>query len=196
MQPVIVGTTLCIGYYDGKLFALNTADGSVRWSYQTGGPILHTPAMDTSRVYFGSYDGKLYAMNLSDGSFAWSVDTGSPIQAAPCLSGSNIYIGNIAGNLYCITTAGVTSWTYPSGRPILTSACADGNNTVYCGNEGVYAFAVNTTNGQQRWKVRLKGQSMFASWPVVVDSQAVVFFRTEPLNVFHRDPRPGRYRPG
>ena len=186
VQPVVANGILCVGFYDGKMYAINISDGSVKWTYTAGGAILHTAAMDATKVYFGSQDGKLYAVNQSNGSLAWAYDTGKSIQTAPCLDTANsrIYIGNLAGKLYGITTAGAQAWVYASGRPILTTA-SYANGTVYCGNEGVYAFAVDASNGNQRWKVQLKGQSLASYWPVVIDAKGVVFYRTEPVNVFH-----------
>ena len=185
VQPVVANNILCVGFYDGRMFAINTATGVPLWSYQAGGPILHTAAMDGARVYFGSYDGKVYALSLGTGQLAWSYDTGKPIYAAPCLSGGKILIGNGAGRFFAINANdGQLAWSYDTGRPIqTTAACAGG--VVYCGSEGLYAFALDANTGQQRWKVRLKGQSMASYWPVVMESKGVVIFRTQPVNVFH-----------
>jgi len=184
-QPVVAGGILCVGFYDGKMYMLNALTGGKLREFQAGGPITHTAAMDAERVYFGCHDGAVYAVRLNDATLAWKVQTGGPVQTAPCLAGGTIYIGSEDGRLYAIrTTDGSVLWTYDSGRPILTCA-AYANGTVYCGNEGVYAFAVNAANGAERWKIRLRGQSMNSYWPVVWDAKGVVFFRTQPVNVFH-----------
>ena len=81
-QPVIANGTLCLGFDDGKVYAVNIADGTTRWYYQCGGPINHTAAMDSANVYVGANDGKLYAVRLADGTLAWTYDTGKAIQTA------------------------------------------------------------------------------------------------------------------
>ncbi|MBN2371996.1 MAG: PQQ-binding-like beta-propeller repeat protein [Vicinamibacteria bacterium] len=184
VQPVVHNGLLAVGFYDGRLYALDAASGDLLWSYQTGGPILHTAALDETHAYVASHDGFVYALNRSDGTLAWRHDTGAPIQNAICLANGRIYIGNSGGDFLAITTAGTRAWVYHSGRPILTSA-AYSSGVVYCGNEGLYAFALNASDGTETWRVRLKGQSMYAYWPVVMESKSVVFYRTQPVRVFH-----------
>lgn len=184
VQPVVANGLLCVGFYDGRMFAVSTSSGTQQWVYQAGGPILHTAAMDSTKVYFGCYDGKLYAVNLSNGSLAWSYDTGRPIYTAPCLADGKLFVGNAAGTLYAINTNGSLAWTYASGRPIQTTA-AYSDGKVFCGNEGLYAFCVNASTGAEIWKVRLRGQSMSTYWPVVLASESTVFYRTQPIEVFH-----------
>ncbi len=50
------------GSADGKLYAI-AADGSQRWTLQTGGAILTTGAIGADgTLYIGSDDGNLYAI--------------------------------------------------------------------------------------------------------------------------------------
>lgn len=184
VQPVVSNGVLCIGMLDGTMYAVDAAAGTTLWSYQSGGPIFHTAAMDATKVYFGSQDGRLYAVNLSDGSLAWTYDTGKAIHTAPALVGANIYVGNSSGKLVCVDTSGNFQWSYDSGYPIETS-CAVADGKVFFGNEGLYAICLDASNGNELWSTRLQGQSMFGYWAVAMPSQNVVFFRTQPLPVFH-----------
>lgn len=186
-QPVIANGLVCAGFFDGKMYARNTSDGSEAWTYQAGGSITHTAAMDATKVYFGSTDGKLYAVNQSDGSEAWTFDTGAPIYTAPCLANGVIYIGNAEGRFYAINADGTEAWTQPyqSLRPIRITA-AYSNGKIFCGDEGLYAFCLDATNdGSELWRVRLEGQSMWGYWPVVIDQAGVVIYRTQGVRPFH-----------
>lgn len=185
VQPVVANGLLCVGFADGRLFALNTSDGSVAWSFQCDGPILHTAAMDANNVYVGCHDGKVYAVSQTTGQEVWSTDTGKAIYTAVCLADNKIFVGNGKGDLYALNVSdGSEAWTYSSGRPIQTNA-AYSNGKVYCGNEGLYAFCVNASDGSEVWKVRLNGETLSSYGPVVMESLGTVFYRTGPLFAFH-----------
>lgn len=184
VQPVVKNNIVCLGMLDGKMYAINATTGQTLWSYQAGGPIFHTAAMDDTNVYFGSQDGKLYAVALADGSQAWTYDTGKAIHTAPALVGTDLFIGNSAGKMFCISTSGGLQWSFDSGIPIETS-CAVADGKVYFGNEGCWAYCLDAATGGQIWKVRLHGGSMFGYWAVAMPSQNVVFFRTQPPVAFH-----------
>ena len=54
------------------MYALNSADGSVKWKTKTGGYINSSPSTDAGGVvYNGSYDTDAYALNSADGSVKW-----------------------------------------------------------------------------------------------------------------------------
>jgi len=185
VQPVIQNQVLCIGFYNGTMYGLNSQTGAELWSYQSGGAITHSAGMDSGKVYFGATDGKVYCLNATNGALVWSYQTRGSIQTAPLIADGKIIIGATNGLLYALDlTDGRVIWIYDSGAPILTTA-AYGSGYVYCGNEACQAFCVNSTDGSQRWKVQLHGQTMSVYCPVLVDSKGVVFYRTGPLNVFH-----------
>ena len=56
-----------VGSWDGKLYALNTADGGLLWSFATGGQIDASPTISDGLLYVGSHDGKIYCLNASTG---------------------------------------------------------------------------------------------------------------------------------
>ena len=59
------GAVMYVGSYNDKLYAINTADGSVAWSFTAGDVVLSKPTLsaDESVVFVGSHDKKLYAIN-------------------------------------------------------------------------------------------------------------------------------------
>ncbi len=185
VQPVVRNGLLCVGFLDGRMFGLDAATGQTRWVFQAGGAIHHTAAIDAQHVYFGSQDGRVYALRVGDGSLAWVVNTGRAVHNAPCLAENRVFIGNSRGRFLAINAAdGTVAWTYEAGRPIEISA-AYANGRVYCGDEGLYAFALNAADGSLLWRVRLRGQSMFGYWPVVMPSTNTVFYRTQAAFGFH-----------
>jgi len=65
--PIVAGNTVYVGSCDSYLFALNAFDGSIIWSYRTGGFLFSSPAIANGVVYIGSYDGKVYAFGTPYG---------------------------------------------------------------------------------------------------------------------------------
>ena len=67
---------------ENAVFCLTAADdGSVRWSFVTGGPVRIAPTVaggpstgsGQSKVYFGSDDGYAYCLNAADGTLVWKL---------------------------------------------------------------------------------------------------------------------------
>ena len=185
VQPVIKDNVLCVGYYDGKMYGVDATIGTQIWEFQTDGPILHTAGFAGDVVIFGSQDRKVYGLNAKTGTKIWELKTGYPVRTAPCIFNNICYIGSTDGKLYAINAlTGTKIWEYDSGAPILTTASCDETGNIYCGNEALYAFSVNSS-GTERWKKRLKGQSLMSYWPVVNSSKSQVIFRTQPIRDFH-----------
>lgn len=71
-SPVIAAGKLFVASVDTHtLYALDTANGRVLWTYMAGGPIDSPPTIDQGRVLFGSTDGYAYCLRASDGVLAW-----------------------------------------------------------------------------------------------------------------------------
>ena len=60
--PAVAGNIVYIGTIDCYVFALNAFNGSIIWSYHTGGFMFSSPAVSNGVVYIGSFDGKIYAL--------------------------------------------------------------------------------------------------------------------------------------
>jgi outer membrane protein assembly factor BamB len=94
----------------GLLYAVDRADGSVRWVFRAGGSIRSSPAVATGGendvVVFGADDGLVYA--VEDGGdeplLLWTFDTGAPVGSASPSIGNDgtVYIGNEDGVLHAI----------------------------------------------------------------------------------------------
>ena len=117
---------------DGTVSSLNAADGSLRWTALTGGPVRLAPALSDGRVYVGSDDGHVYCLRASDGGEIWRV------RAAP---NARKLLGN---------GAMVSLWPCRTG--VLVA-----DNSAYVGAgifpaEGVYLYALRADDGQLVWR--------------------------------------------
>jgi outer membrane protein assembly factor BamB len=79
-------STLYFGANKGGLYALNRADGSLRWQYPIVGSIYSSPALDANdTVYTGSTVGHVLALNGKDGHLIFDYDAQAPIWTAPAI---------------------------------------------------------------------------------------------------------------
>ena len=69
--PTVTNGVLCIPSYDKTLYALNTADGSKRWSIKSDNGFSGCKAVD-GVVYADSGDGKMNAYTVATGNKLWS----------------------------------------------------------------------------------------------------------------------------
>ncbi len=80
--PAVAGGVVYVGADNGCLYALNAADGTVRWSCQTGGSLLSAPVVGEGRVYFGVNSGHVYALAEQDGAVRWQTYTDVSVTVA------------------------------------------------------------------------------------------------------------------
>lgn len=96
-SPAVTKHRVLIGCRDRKLHCVNADDGSVVWTFQTGGDVDSSPVVSGNKVIFGSRDGRLYVANLSDGKELWRYDAGSPITASPAIIKGSVIITTESG---------------------------------------------------------------------------------------------------
>ena len=123
---------------DGKVYALDAAGGTERWSFFTDGPVRLAPTVHRDRVFVASDDGWLYCLNAQDGAL------------------QNKWRGGhdetrVLGNGYIIS-----KWPARGGVAI-----ADGVLYWAAGlwqSEGVYLRAMNPDTGRILWRNTTSGQ--------------------------------------
>lgn len=117
--PAVHAGKVFIGSDDGRLYALNAADGSVAWFYQTGGQVWSAPAVSgDGKVCFGSLDHIVYCVDENTGSLIWSYDTStSRLVSSPAISDGMLFIGNENGKVYAFGARHVDIDIKPGSDP-------------------------------------------------------------------------------
>jgi WD40 repeat protein len=132
-----------------RLFALNPADGSTKWTFPVDNPIYTSAAIDSAgNVYFGTLtSGRLYSVTPA-GVQRWiyrgaSLGTSSSPALSP--NGSTVYFAGYDGVLHAVdTTTGAARWTYRLGTEVRASSPAvDVNGVVYVGCYDGLLYAIN-----------------------------------------------------
>ena len=111
-SPLVVDGTVLVPSTDFSLYALNAADGTLKWSFKARNSLWATPASDGKLVFQAGMDHYLYALDLSTGAKKWEIDLGGPILGSAVLSKDGIlYIGNMNSALVAVdTSAGKVIW--------------------------------------------------------------------------------------
>jgi outer membrane protein assembly factor BamB len=109
LQSVFVGAD------DGLLRSLN-ADGTVRWSVATAGPITASPTLDGNlNTYVTTADGVIPAVSFSGASFPNPISIGrppeAPFQPSPAASFSLYAVGS-GGSLFAVSPPAQRKWQF------------------------------------------------------------------------------------
>lgn len=143
---------------DNRLLCHSRYISKFKWTYETGGHIVFSPAIDDNgTIYFGSWDKKLYALN-SLGICKWSFATGDSVTYSPCISWDNetIYFGSRDKRFYAVNAAdGSLKWFYQTNGKLTGSAIVDANGDLYFGSNDKYFYSLSP-NGTLRWKFPIK----------------------------------------
>jgi len=99
-DAVLSGEKVIIGGFDGRMYALDKADGRKLWAFKTvgnayfrAGEIPGSAAVADGIVYFGSRDYNLYAVLEDTGTGAWNERTPSWVVAKPLIVDGRLYVG-------------------------------------------------------------------------------------------------------
>ncbi len=151
----LAGDLVIFGNRSGAVQALSEEDGSLVWSYQTGGPVFTQPAVDSTLVYVTSTDSLLYCLDYRTGEKVWTYKTQAPIVAHPAVHEKKVYFGGSDGKFRAVDAQnGKLLWdfmtirTYVEAKPLIT----DGK--VIFGAWDTYLYALNSEHGNLEWQWR------------------------------------------
>ncbi len=120
---------------DDTLYCLDAAEGRVRWSFTTDGPVRVAPVVAGGRVYAGSDDGCLYCLGAEDGHLRWKYRGGPEDRRLP---------GN--GRMMSL-------W------PVRCGIIVDDGVVYFCAglfpSQGSYLCAVGADEGREIWRQKI-----------------------------------------
>ncbi|MHC4738899.1 MAG: outer membrane protein assembly factor BamB family protein, partial [Planctomycetota bacterium] len=168
---------------DGKLYTLNSTDGSPVWTYDANSPLLSSPTVGPDgSLYVGSRDGKLHVVSIG-GNLRWTHNTDGFIYSSPAVSDNgDIYVCSQDGSLYALGNDGSERWTFDTSSftvstgSILASPSLGPDGTVYIA--GLYdpnLYALDPNDGSIKWACTFDSNG----WPLAspVASQAGIVYQ-------------------
>jgi len=148
---------LYVGTLGGTLYAINTADGNEKWTYEIDDIIVGSPAIDEKNglIIIGFGNGEIRALKKTDGSLKWKYTTGGGISTTPAIDtitdANAVYAGSEDGNLYSLNrTTGSLNWKYTTGSAITSSPAIDKNGNIYFGSTDKKIYSISK-KGALQW---------------------------------------------
>jgi outer membrane protein assembly factor BamB len=169
------------GPTENRLYAINPDNGSVQWTFPTGGAVTTKPAVSSNgaHIYFGSDDGYVYAVN-SNGGQEWKFNTFSAVKSSPALSnsGNYLYFGSSTstGDFFALhADNGNLAWvnSKPSYQAFRSSPVVGPDGSVYVGNDNAQLIAFNGSSGAIRWSTPSSVNPIQSSPAVSTDGSVV-----------------------
>ena len=131
----IADGTVFVGCTDGKLYAVDLADGRKRWEFTTELGFAASAAVRAGQVYIGDYDGRFYSIDARSGKANWHVDTDAEINSSTNFYKENVLFGSQDGCLYCLQAeTGKFVWKYESEDMIQCSPTVSGDRGFVAAN--------------------------------------------------------------
>jgi len=184
------------GSDDNKLYALSPHDGSVLWTFNTGGRVSSAATAIDEKTFKGlfitSENGKLYSLEPSNGREIWHVGggVGPFISSTNYASGLVFYVfmsSVVASTARAVdSTTGAIKWQGPTFNvSSATPMHAFGSLFVGVGQVGQNFFSLNDITGNEAWHASDSGAdagcytSGVANMDVGSGSQATVIISTK-----------------
>jgi outer membrane protein assembly factor BamB len=151
--PAVVDGMLYVGPDDRRFYAINSKDGSVKWTYTKSlEGFVSSPVIVNNLAYVGSKDSKLHAINILTGEPSWSTTTMSSVESSPAVSQGIVYAGTKNGLFMAFDAVnGKEKWRYDAGMEIKSSPTIENGMVIFGSNNGVI-HALTSEKGILKWK--------------------------------------------
>ena len=143
--PAVAFGRVYAGNNDTRVYSFDRKDGTIAWTYSTGGYAYSGPAVaNTSHtrptVYIGSFDGNVYALDAKDGEPRWVRSAGGQVIGSLTAIGNIVYAAefNDTSTTGFSMRTGRTVFRYPRGT--YTPVVSDGRRIYLVGYSSVTAL--------------------------------------------------------
>ena len=144
--PAVAFGRVYAGNNDTRVYSFDRRDGTIAWTYSTGGYVYSGPAVANTKrtpptVYIGSFDGNVYALDARDGEARWIRSAGGQVIGSLTAIGDVVYAAEFSDTSttgYSMKT-GDTVFRYPRGT--YTPAVSDGRRLYLIGYSSITALA-------------------------------------------------------
>ena len=194
--------TVYAGSDDGKLYALDANDGSLKRVFNVESPIWSTPTVSNGVVYFGTMGGTLFGMR-EDGGKVLEFKAGGAIAATPVVRDGVVYVGSFDKKFYAVSGSRAI-WSFSGNNWFWGEAVIGedprGSDIIFVGSLDGNLYALDMDSGNLRWSFKagqgirsrpaLADLSVFSgTFPSLEDQLLIVGSRDE--RVYGLDPITG-----
>ena len=173
--PVIQDGVIYIGDMDGKVYALNLANGKEVWSRKFESGFIASPAIRGGLLYLGDMDGKFYALDIKTSEPKWTFTAGAEIDNGANFWKENVLFGSQDASLYCLSAeTGKLVWKFAIGDQIRCMPTVVGDRSFVAGCDSILHL-VDLTAGKESASVPIEAPTGVT--PAVLGNN--VYFGTE-----------------
>ncbi len=185
----VVDEVVYCGSFDKKLYALNAADGTLKWAeaFLTDGAIIAEPLIEDGVIYIGSFDKKMYAIDASDGSKLWEYEAVNWFWAKPVLKGGKLYAPNLDSKVYVLNSNnGSLIQEYDLEQGISANPVVTEDSVYFANRDGVF-YSIDFNTGELR---RIADLDMAVNGPLTIHND-IVYIQGDSYKVLRIDTRNG-----
>ncbi len=143
--PAVAFGRVYAGNNDTRVYSFDRHDGTIAWTYSTGGYAYSGPAVASTRhtgptVYIGSFDGNVYALNAKNGVPRWIRSAGGSVIGSLTAVGDIVYAAEFddTSTTGYAMKGGRTVFRYPRGT--YTPVVSDGHRLYLVGYSSITAL--------------------------------------------------------
>jgi outer membrane protein assembly factor BamB len=143
--PAVAFGRVFAGNNDTRVYSFDRRDGTIAWTYSTGGYAYSGPAVANTRhtrptVYIGSFDGNVYALNAKSGEPRWIRSAGGSVIGSLTAVGDIVYAAEFddTSTTGYAMKSGRTVFRYPRGT--YTPVVSDGRRLYLVGYSSITAL--------------------------------------------------------
>ena len=172
--------TVYISNTAGVIKALDAADGSLKWSFATGGKVFSSPEVceNSGLLVVGSTDNFIYGLDARSGKLIWKVEAAKSVLGSPTVFGNLVYIGASDGVFRAIDIkSGKVAWSYNGIKGFIEAKPWADAEGVYIGDWANRVYAFEPKSGKLLWEwTNRKGRGLSAAavWPVKANGKLFV----------------------
>jgi len=143
--PAVAFGRVYAGNNDSRVYSFDRRDGTIAWTYSTGGYVYSGPAVANTKhtkptVFIGSFDGNVYALDARSGEPRWTRSAGGQVIGSLTAIGDIVYVAEFTDTS---TTgfsmrSGKVKFRYPRGT--YTPLVSDGHRVYLVGYSSITAL--------------------------------------------------------
>ena len=163
---------LIAGSRNGKVSALEKADGKALWHRRLSDRLWAAPLVSGERVYAGCEDGRRYRLSAEDGTVKWVHDGKGRSLAVAAADENKVYFGSDDGKVACLEAdSGEPSWeTSLGGAP--QGALELYQGVLYVPSADGFLYCLDAGEGAVLWRTDLR--DALHSAPLVVATETLL----------------------
>ena len=168
--PGIGSGRVYVGDTDRRLHALNAADGSIGWRYQTPAAETENKAYqyfstaaeaevaslpEPNRVYVGAASGYVYCLDAANGDLIWRYQVSDWIRSKPVIVGDTVYVATLDAKLFALRDTGASAkelWQTQLGEHGFTADLVGNTGGILASGMDLVLYSVSPQTGQVQWR--------------------------------------------